>query len=294
MRIKDDRMTNDGASNLSGQTYGQKNCKSIEDTISETCEKANRQLASLRLEVNDLSNRLHAKDKEFLALKEEMAALKGAHNRTSAAIKLLAIRELSRKEMANRREKAYHRFFCGNIGLLYRLGHILSAFSQLSSKVSPTAHDMLKAFSPFINLANNLTVLDTELSRLALNAVVAPDNSVDELLCRLNTIDEECFYTKLWHVCEAPLRRLCDQTRDEGFEDPKAYNALMVDVKDLLTNLRSCDIAVIPAPGYGFDTFFDNSKNETTPSRPLVMRVSNRYVYTRGLYNKLKPYTPWE
>lgn len=293
MKNKEIRNTEEDAPGSSEQTSKHKIGKIIEDII-DACEKSNRQLAALRFEVKDLSDRIVAKDKEILSLREEIASLKSAHEQTAAALRGLAAKSLVQKEKANRTEKAYRKFFSGDNGLLYRLGHILSAFSQLSQKDDPNANDMLKAFSPFINLANNLTVLDSEITGIAKDAVTMPDIPIEELVLRLNSEDEECFYTTLWQECEAPLRRLCDQNRDEAFEEPGAYDALMVDVKELLGNLRSCDIAVVPVPDECFDKYFDNSGNEITPSRPLVMRKSNSYIYTRGLYNSLKPYTPWE
>lgn len=294
MKNKEVRNSEEGAPGSSEQSFKQSIYDLIERYLNEACEKSNRQLAALRFEVKDLSDRIGANDKEILALREEMSSLKNAYEQTTAALRALATKSLEQKEKANRTEKAYRKFFSGDNGLLYRLGHILSAFSQLSQKDNPNANNMLKAFSPFINLANNLTVLDAELTGTATDTVTLPEIPVEELVVRLNSEDEECFYTKLWQECEAPLRRLCDQNRDEVFEEPGAYDELMADVKELLGNLRSCDIAVIPEPDGCFDKYFDNSGNEITPSRPLVMRKSNSYVYTRGLYNSLKPYTPWE
>lgn len=294
MKNKEVRNAEEGVPGSSEQTSKHKIRQIIEDIINEACEKSNRQLAALRFEVKDLSDRIVAKDKEILALREEIASLKNAYEQTESALRVLTAKSLVRKEKANRTEKAYRKFFSSDNGLLYRLGHILSAFSQLSQKDNPNANDMLKAFSPFINLANNLMVLDAELTGIATETVTLPEIPVEELVLRLNSEDEECFYTTLWQECEAPLRRLCDQNRDEAFEESGAYDALMADIKELLGNLRSCDIAVVPEPGSGFDKYFDNSGNEITPSRPLVMRKSNSYVYTRGLYNSLKPYTPWE
>lgn len=287
----DDRIADSGPT---GHTSREKIRKIIEGIISEACEKLNRQAAALRLEVNDLSNRLDARDKEIQTLRDEVASLKAAQERGLAAIKASSVKNFKQKEKANCAEKAYRKFFSGDNGLLYRLGHILSSFCQLSRKENPSENDMLKAFSPFINMTNNLTVLDSELSEIAQSAVAVPDIPIDELLLQGSTDDEEHFYTSLWQACETPLRRLCDQSRDDEFDAPGAYDALTADVKELLAGLRSCDIAVIPSPGCGFDMFFDNSEAENTPSRPLVMRKSNRYVYTRGLYNTLKPYTLWE
>lgn len=288
MANKGDGTASGGASRRSGFEHLR---QIVADSVGELCEKANRQAAALRLEVNALSARLEAIANENRELKEE-------NRRTMALVKVLAVEKVVMAEKARLSEKAYRKFFSGDSGLLYRLGYILSAFSQLSRNDSPDANDMLRAFSHFINLANNLAVLDFELSRAEQGAVEVPDMSADDLLRHIAADGDldglRDFYTSLWQRCEAPLRRLCDQNRDETFGRPGAYAALMADVRELFADLRAGGIAVIPSVSAGYDTLFDNAGADDVASRPLVMRRPDSFVYTRGLYNKLKPYTPWE
>lgn len=198
-----------------------------------------------------------------------------------------------------RKEAAYRKFFSGDMGFLYLFADILSGLSEIIRTRSTDSCEMIKFYGRnFSPVANNLIVLKEavestperkDLSSLSLNDLIRERDSLSA--AEKNSESPELFYTDLWKSVESLMSLICSQDFEDSIENnPDILEILSNHILSLQATLRQNGIKIVTHPDEETKNLFKPTATDEIPSKPLICREKDNYVYTYGLINNLKPY----
>ena len=85
---------------------------------------------------------------------------------------------------------------------------------------------------------------------------------------------------------------ICSQEFEDSIENnPDIFKTLSHHILSLQKALRQNGIKIVAYPTEETENLFKPTATDEIPSKPLIYRAKDNYVYTYGLLNDLKPYT---
>ncbi|MDE6804216.1 MAG: hypothetical protein K2J29_06265 [Muribaculaceae bacterium] len=246
-------------------------------------------VAKLRIEVADLKQQLQEKSRLIDVMEPYVR---------NGLIK--EIECLQDNNEAIRKESAYRKFFSGNMGFLYLFADILSGLSEIIRTLSTNSREIVKFYGRnFSSVANNLIVLKEiiestperkDLSSMSLNDLLGLRDSLSSQENGCET--PELFYTNLWKSVGNLILLICSQEFEDSIENnPDIFKTLSHHILSLQKALRQNGIKIVAYPTEETENLFKPTATDEIPSKPLIYRAKDNYVYTYGLLNDLKPYT---
>lgn len=245
-------------------------------------------VAKLRQEVFSLKQQLQEKSRLIDALEPYVRN-----------ILISDIESLRNNNEGIRKESAYRKFFSGDMGFLYLFADILSGLNEIVRTRSTDAREMIKFYGRnFSSIANNLIILketvestpeQKDLSSLSLNDLVELRDSLSA--AEKNSESLELFYTNLWKAVENLISLICSQDFEDSIENNlDIFEILSNHILSLQETLRQNGIKILAHPDEETKNLFKPTATDEIPSKPLIYREKDKYVYTYGLVNDLKPY----
>lgn len=248
-------------------------------------------VANLRIEVNDLKKEVEDNTR-LVRLMEPY-------------VRDQIIRELKcQKEYEDEmhREAIYKNFFCGDMGLLYVFADILSGLSEMQRAGTPDHKEIERYYAKnFAPLGNNLTIVQGKLQKQAAEDASVPnydEMSTEELLARRaqleSTLEQPLLYTRIWGAVHKTAEHICSDRFEQEISEAQpsaAFDMLAAKVRDLAYSLKSYGIEIVAHPSDTDASMFKETASPSIPSKPLVYRQSDGFVYSYGLINESKPFT---
>ena len=244
-------------------------------------------VSNLRQEVFDLKQQLQ--EKSYLIDMMEPYIRNGVINEIEA---------LQKNCEDTRKEAAYRKFFSDNGGLLYLFADMLSGLSEILRTRSTDRNEVIKFYGRnFSSISNNLIILEKNiestpeqknLSSMSLNELVR----LRETLSSAENICEnlELFYTKLWNSAGKLISLICSQDFEDSISNQDSFEILSQHILSLQETLKQNGIEIVAHPTEKTENMFKPTATDEIPSKPLVYRQKDGFVYTYGLLNNLKPY----
>ena len=245
-------------------------------------------VSNLRQEVFDLKQQLQ--EKSYLIDMMEPYIRNGVINE---------IETLQKNCENTRKEAAYRKLFSDNGGLLYLFADMLSGLSEMLRTRSTDRNEVIKFYGRnFSSISNNLIILEKNvestsepknLSSLSLNELIELRNSLSsaENICE----NSEFFYTKLWASIEELILLICSQDFEDSISNNQdSFEILSQHILSLQETLKQNGIKIVAHPTKETENMFKPTATDEIPSKPLIYREKDGFVYTYGLLNNLKPY----
>ncbi len=245
-------------------------------------------VANLRQEVYELRQQLQ--EKSYLIDMMEPYVRKEIINE---------INTLQKNNEAIRKENAYRKFFSDNRGFLYLFADILSGLSEIKRTCPKDRNEVIKFYGRnFSVVSNNLIILENTIK----NAPEQKDPSamsLNDLFKLRDSLSSEdsgensyFFYTTLWESVEQPISLICSQNFEDSINNNEnSFELLSQHILSLQEALKGNGIKIVPQPTEETKELFKLTATDDIPSKPLIYREKDNYLYTYGLLNDLKPYT---
>lgn len=241
---------------------------------------------------------------EVRTLHEETETKNTSLNKINNLLRPLLEKEIfdfyKKLELLNK-ERAYKKFFTGELGFLYLLSDILASYSNLKLPENHNRKNLEKFYGKHFNpIANNLIILkesisspvpQKDLTNLSMDELTQLHNSL--LKDTYNKSSDDLFYTNLWEKGGNIIEVLCDVDlpSEEKGDLEESFSFLGDNIHKLANTLSENGIEMIGTPRGGNQELFKEAASEDILSKPAIIRSKDKLIYTYGILNPQKPFS---
>ncbi|MDE5877292.1 MAG: hypothetical protein K2H47_07345 [Muribaculaceae bacterium] len=270
--------------------------------LNKTVSKLDKKISKLDKKVSELNEAVARERQEVFELKQQLQKKFYLIEVMEPYVRNGVINEIEgllKSKEDDCKEAAYRKFFSDDRGFLYLFADMLSGLNEMLRTGSKDRNEVIKFYGRnFSLISNNLIILEKtvesepameDLSSMSLQDLVGLRNSLSspENICE----NSQLFYTALWKSIEKLISLICSQEFEDSISnDQKSFDTLSQHILSLRKTLKQNGIKIVAHPTVETKNMFKPAATDEIPSKPLIYREKDGFVYTYGVLNDIKPY----